>query len=63
MKVGLALSVLLHAAALSLAPSAAPAHEESPAASCRCDYEMTVTDARPPRALTLGEVPAHRFDH
>jgi hypothetical protein len=64
MKVGIIASFALHMAGLALVPSreATPARTaESVAASCRCDYEVTITDARPPRALTLGVVPADRL--
>lgn len=64
MKVGLIASFVIHLAGLAVIPThetqPAPT-EESIAASCRCDYEMTITDARPPRALTLGVVPADRL--
>jgi hypothetical protein len=66
MKVGLIASILLHVGGLALLPG----HEAQPARSnqsvvdaCRCDYELTVTDSRPPRALTLGQVPEGRFAH
>ena len=62
MKVGIIASIVIHAVALALAPSGSTKPVESAAASCRCDYELTVTDTKAPRALTLGEVPAHRFD-
>ncbi len=68
MKVGLVLSLLLHAAALSLVPSHEPGADAVPSAqkaadSCRCDYDMTITEAPAPHALTLGTVPANRFAH
>jgi hypothetical protein len=67
MKVGLIASFLIHLGALALVPSREPPRparaQENAAASCRCDYEFTITDTRPPRALTLGEVPADRFRH
>ncbi|HEX7669149.1 MAG TPA: hypothetical protein VF395_06190 [Polyangiaceae bacterium] len=64
MKVGLIASLVIHVAGLAALPGreAPPAPTaESVAASCRCDYEVTITDARPPRALTLGVVPADRL--
>ncbi len=64
MKIGLIASFVIHVAGLAVIPSreAPPAPSaESAAASCRCDYEVTITDARPPRALTLGVVPADRL--
>ncbi len=70
MKIGLIASVLIHAAGLALAPSSTPVSKTASLAQttaaaetpCRCDYELTVTDTRPPRALTMGVVPPHRFD-
>jgi hypothetical protein len=64
MKIGLIASFVIHVAGLALVPNreVTPAPTpESAAASCRCDYEVTITDARPPRALTLGVVPADRL--
>jgi hypothetical protein len=64
-----AASAALHVAGLAMAPSRphgpADAVKEAERAqgSCRCDYEMTVTDGKPPRALTLGTVPQNRFEH
>jgi hypothetical protein len=66
MKVGLIASFVIHMAGLALLPSreVTPAPTaESVAAACHCDYEVTITDARPPRALTLGVVPADRLKH
>lgn len=67
MKAGLLASFLIHLGGLAIlpsheAPAAAPT-VQSIAESCRCDYEVTITDAHPPRALTLGQVPADRFGH
>jgi hypothetical protein len=65
MKVGLIASVLIHVVGLAIAPSGDPdrkadeAASATAAASCRCDYEMTITDTQPPRNLTLGTPPAH----
>ncbi|HVU06085.1 MAG TPA: hypothetical protein VHE30_30250 [Polyangiaceae bacterium] len=65
MKIGLIASILIHVGGLALMPKAEepPRSDKSIAEECRCDYELTVTAARPPRALTLGEVPADRFPH
>jgi hypothetical protein len=67
MKVALIASVLIHVGGLALMPSGDPEQgtksAKAVADSCRCDYELTVTAARPPRALTLGQPPAERFQH
>jgi hypothetical protein len=65
MKFTLIASVLIHVGGLALVPSNEPQRPQSKsiAKECRCDYELTVTAARPPRALTLGEPPADRFAH
>jgi len=65
MKIGLIASVLIHVGGLALLPGREPqpasTNGSAAEASCRCDYEVTITDTRPPHALTVGEMPAHRF--
>jgi hypothetical protein len=66
MKIGIIASLLIHIGGLALVPNREPSpvrSQETAAESCRCDYEITITDSRPPRALTLGEVPVDRLQH
>jgi hypothetical protein len=64
MKIAIIASLLVHLGALAVVPDRdPPPAQQSAAESCRCDYELTITDTRPPRALTLGETPANRFPH